>query len=112
MSVSQNDQSSTCPSMVTVSIMLTCKLPQEQRAKRHDSHRMGEPSTEERPQVLAGVLRSGMTSRRADTRSGNDSSSISFITTFSGPMVARLMCSLCSHAGGFGPVYCKYKYSR
>ena len=65
---------------------------------------MGEPSTEDRPQVLAGLLRSGMTSKSADTRPGCASSSISFSDTFSGPIVARLMCSMGEVAGASGPV--------
>lgn len=89
-----------------VTIYFYTHLSQELLLERCDAHRMGEPSTEDMPQVLAGVLRSGMTSRSAETRPRCASSSISFSATFNGPIVARLMCSMGEDIGRSGPASC------
>jgi hypothetical protein len=52
--------------------------------------------------VFAGVLRMGMTSSRADTRTGSGSSIICFSTTLRGPIVARSMWSGPDAAGAEG----------
>lgn len=52
---------------------------------------MGDPSTEDRPQVFAGVLLIGMTSSRADTLLDPESSIICRSTTLKGPMLARFV---------------------
>lgn len=89
-----------------VTIYIYTNLSQELLLERCDAHRIGEPSTEDMPQVLAGVLRRGMTSRSAETRPRCASSSISFSATFNGPIVARLMCSMGKDIGGSGPASC------